>query len=168
MAIRRPCYELPGQILLLNAQQDFDLEKYTLGVAREIFDRWGRGAIGGDLHCLPSVTVDVGQEVQVNIPQLPNAQTGAFPVSQRGGTRIVQVVRRTESPSGPDLYVLDSGTTAQPATLPTFTIGANANDGFHFADLVITNAGALAAAGYMVRIEIASARVLRRPGRCSP
>jgi hypothetical protein len=39
-----------GQILTVNAQQDFDLEKYTLGVAREIFDRWGRGAIGGDLH----------------------------------------------------------------------------------------------------------------------
>jgi hypothetical protein len=148
-------YEIEGQILTVNAQQEFDLEKYTLGVAREIFDRYGRGAIGGDLHCLPSVTVDVGQEVQVNIPQLPNAVVGASPVSQRGGTRIVQVLRRTETPSGPDLYVLDSGTTAQPGTLPTFTIGLNSSDGFHFADLVITNAGTLAAAGYRVRIEIA-------------
>jgi hypothetical protein len=102
------------------------------------------------------VTVDVGQEVQVNIPQLPNAQTSAhLPVSQRGGTRIVQVVRRTETPSGPDLYVLDSGTTAQPGTLPTFTIGLNANDGFHFADLVITNAGYARGRRLQVRIEIA-------------
>jgi hypothetical protein len=148
-------YDLPGQILLHQSQQDFDLEKYALGVAREIFDRYGRGAIGGELHCLPAVTVDVGQEVQLNIPQLPNAQVGASPVSQRGGTRIVQVVRRTETPSGPDLYVLDSGTTAQPGTVPTFTIGTNASDAFHFADLVITNAATLAAAGYQVRIEIA-------------
>lgn len=148
-------YEIEGQILTDKAQQDFDLEKYTLGVAREIFDRYGRGAIGGELHCLPSVTVDVGQEVLVNIPQLPNAVIGATPVSQRGGNRIVQVIRRTETPSGPDLYVLDSGTTAQPGTLPTFTIAASANDGFHFADLVITNAATLAAAGYQVRIEIA-------------
>jgi hypothetical protein len=149
-------YDLPGQILTISAQQEFDLEKYTLGVAREIFDRWGRGAIGGDLHCLPTVTVDVGQEVLVNIPQLPNAVIGATPVSQRGGNRIVQVVRRTETPSGPDLRVLDSGTTAQPGTLPTFTFVANPSDGFHFADLVITNAAALAAAGYQVRIEIAT------------
>lgn len=147
-------YEIEGQIVTNNAQQDFDLEKYALGVAREIFDRWGRGAIGGELHCLPSVTVDVGAEFQVNIPQLPNAQVGASPVSQRGGARIVQVVRRTELPSGADLYVLDSGTTAQPGTLPTFSIAANASDAFHFLDLVITNAATLAAAGYFVRIEL--------------
>lgn len=147
-------YQIEGQIVMQNAQQDFDLEKYTLGVAREIFDRWGRGAIGGGLACLPSVTADVGDEIQVNIPQLPNAQVGAVPVSQRGGTRIVQIVRRTELPSGADLYVLDSGTTAQPGTAPTFTIVPNVDDPFHFADLVITNALTLAGLGYMVRIEI--------------
>lgn len=147
-------YELPGQILTENTQQDFDLEKYTLGVGREIFDRRGRGAIGGDLICLPNITVDVGQEVLVNIPQLPNAVIGNSPVSQRGGNRIVQVVRRTETPSGPELRIEDAGTTAQPGTVPTFTIVADANDPYHFAQVELTNGKVLKAAGYKTRVEI--------------
>ncbi|HWL41020.1 MAG TPA: hypothetical protein VNO75_12365 [Gemmatimonadaceae bacterium] len=147
-------YDLPGQILNAKAQQDFDLEKYTLGVAREIFDRYGRGAIGGETYWLPNVTAQPGEEVQINIPQLPNAVVGAVPVSQRGGARIVQVVARTETPSGPELRILDSGTTAQPGTLPTISVLPNPADPYHFSDLAVTNAKALKAAGFKVRVEI--------------
>lgn len=148
-------YELPGLI----AAQFFHrgaVEDYMVGVAGEAFDRYGEGALTGEFHCLPSVTAKLGAEVILDLPHLPNAIAGRSPVSQRGGQRIVQIVERTETPSGPDLRVEDAGTTVQSLTAPTFTLALNPDDPRKYADLVITNAVALAGANAKVRIEVAT------------
>lgn len=149
-------YEIPGLIAGPFFQRT-TTEDYLTGVAGEAFDRYGQGApTGPDLHCLPSVTANLGDEIILNLPHLPNAILGASPVSQRGGQRIVQIVQRTETPSGPDIRWVDAGTTVQAATVPTFTLTANATDGRKYADIVVTNAVALAASGLKVRIEYAT------------
>lgn len=146
---REIVYDIPGTMAIASV----DLEQFVTGVGREIFDRFGRGAIGSELNCLSSVDAVLGEEVQLNLPHLPNAVPGATPVSQRGGIRLVQVVQRTETPHGPVLKVLDSGTSAQASTAPTLSIAAGA-DTRKVAVITITNAAALAAAGLLVRLEL--------------
>jgi hypothetical protein len=146
---REITYEIPGTMAISGV----DLEQFVTGTAREIFDRFGRGAIASELNCLSSVDALLGEEVELDLPHLPNAVVGQVPVSQRGGSRIVQVVRRTETPHGPILKVIDSGTTAQASTVPTLSIAAG-SDVRKLAIVTITNAAALAAAGLMVRLEM--------------
>lgn len=147
-------YDIPGRIFA-NAQTEMNAEDFTVGIAGEAFDRYGQGGIAGEKHCLPSVTAQLGEEVILDLPHVPNAIAGRSPVSQRGGQRIVQVVQRTETPSGPDIRWVDAGTTVQAPAVPTFTLALGATDPRKYADLVVTNAAALAAAGIKVRIEIA-------------
>lgn len=129
----------------------FAIPGYGVGVARaaiaaEIFDRFGRGGIYSRLHVAPSVTAKVGEELTLNVPHLPN-------VNVRGGSRIVQVVQRTPRVEGPELRVLDAGSTAQAAPEPEFTLAVGAADSRKVADVTIDNEAALNAAGVSVRVE---------------
>lgn len=146
-------YTIPGTIATTGPGTGVDLEQFATGIGREVFDRFGRGAIASELNCLSNVDAVLGEEVQLNLPHLPNAVVGQTPVSQRGGIRIVQVVRRTETPHGPTLRVIDSGTTAQASLAPTLSIAVGA-DNRKTAVVTITNAAALAALGLLVRLEI--------------
>lgn len=114
--------------------------------AYELLDRFGRGGQYSELLCLPAVTAKVGEEVALNLGQLPVGNV-------RGGTRFVQVVKRTPMVNGPLLRVLDAGSSAQASPAPTFSIAAGATLPKKNADVTITNAAALNAASVTVRVE---------------
>lgn len=106
--------DIPGMIMeivtvdAVTAPQPVDFRTYLAPIADEVFQRFGRGAIGGTLHFRDTMTNEVGSEIFVDLIHRPNAVIGNTPVSQRGGARRVQIVRRTETPEGPDCEVVDS------------------------------------------------------------
>lgn len=96
--------DIPGTILYKDADDNIvplPFEPYLRFYGDEIFQRFGRGAIAGEIHCLPSVTTKVGEEVLVNLMHRPVNNV-------RGGERRVQVVHRTEEVEGPTLKIIDS------------------------------------------------------------
>ncbi len=121
--------------------------------AGSIFDRRQRGSITGNLVTARGASggmqaAQLGDEVYTTIPWQQN-KNGI------GGNRIVQIVKRTEAPVGPVFVVEDSGTTAQPATLPTFTFAKDSGtDPKRYAIATVTNAAALITEGDNVRIEL--------------
>jgi hypothetical protein len=104
--------DIPGMILLDNADPDLivplPFEQYLRLIADEIFQRFGRGGIFGEIACLPTVTNQVGEEIIVNLIHRPAADASQSPVSQRGGERRVQIVQRTEDVTGPKLRLCDT------------------------------------------------------------
>ena len=140
-------YAVPGMI-----HTDKDFQPNTLSqldaIARALFDRYGRGCQAGDVAILATAAVaaaQIGDEVYFEAPHFPNK---GYRIGESSvGARIMQVVRRTESPSGPMLRLLDSGLAAQPATLPVITIAQNPNAPTSTAQFTITNAATLNAAG---------------------
>ncbi len=161
-------YEIPGEITIAGTYAG----KYgprnrqigwLAGVADEIFDRWGRGIIGGEFQCLPSVTALIGEELLATLPHMPASKIGETPVTQRGLTRIIQVVGRTETPSGPNIRWFDAGSAGATAaggtstlTVPTFTVAANADDLRKYVDVTITNGPAIALLGGRIRVWVAT------------
>jgi hypothetical protein len=114
-------------------------------LANELLDRFSRGGQYSTILCNPNVTTKVGEEMTLNLPQLPVGNV-------RGGTRIVQVVKRTPAVAGPLLRVLDAGSTAQASPVPAFTLAAGM-DARKVVAVTFTNAAALNAAGLTVRVE---------------
>ncbi len=141
-------YSIPGMV---HTGQSFNsiLETFATGVGREIFDRYGTGAQAGDAAVLRGRGADavkIGEEVYFEPADLPNAGK-RFGDDPSVGARIMQVVRRTESPAGPEFHLLDSGSAAQPATAATVSIAASATNPYNTATFTITNAAALNATG---------------------
>jgi hypothetical protein len=150
-------YTVPGMVHTAAA---FTSTAATLAtaIAGEIFDRYGRGVHAADLACLRGAGADgvqVGEEVYVQTADLPNLnkRIGDDPSV---GARIMQVVRRTETPDGPTLRVLDSGVAAQPVSAPTISIAASTTFPLTVARFTITNAATLNSAGLTVAIEWAT------------
>lgn len=125
---------------------------------REVFDRWGRGVIECCLALLRGGSADsakLGDEVIVTLPQLPNRNKRYGDDNTVGG-RAMQIVRLTQQTWGAFAKLIDSGPNAQPyATAPTISIAANATYPKTVADLTITNAGTLNAAGAGARVRVA-------------
>jgi len=124
---------------------------YIYSIVGEIFDRYGRGVVGGSLQVLRGTgadSVQVGDEIYVQVAQLPNngKRIGDDPSV---GARIMQVVRRTETPRGPEFRVLDSGTYNQPSIAPTITIAASTEAATTVAAFTITNASTINANAYL-------------------
>jgi len=147
-------YTVPGMIHTANTFQP-NTEAFADALAREIWDRYGRGVQAGELRVRRGASansVQVGDEIYVQPAHLPNAnkRLGDDPSV---GARIMQVVRRTESPDHIDLYVLDSGTAAQPSIAPTISIAASGSFPATVAAFTITNAATLSAAGLSVAVE---------------
>lgn len=137
--VKEQTYAIQGTIL--NAQgAEVNLTDFVNALAAPAFDRWGYGAPASGLACRPTVTAQIGDEVLLNVNYLPNGTV-------RGGQRIVQVLQRTNEPGGPVLQFEDAGATAQPSLAPTFTIVASTGNPYARADVALTNAVALAAAG---------------------
>lgn len=124
------------------------VRRYERDFARELFDRFGRGAATATFDCLDSVPVQLGETMLVDLPWHPGG-------SARGTVRLVQVVQRSESASGPTLQVIDGGTNAQPATAPAFTVAATAGSPRHRALVSLSNAPALVTQGSRARLEVA-------------
>jgi hypothetical protein len=137
------------------------------GMAVSMFDRFGRGCQASDAEVLAgtaAAALQVGDEVYYEHGAFPNK---GYRIGESSvGARIMQVIRRTETPAGPVLRLLDSGLAAQPATLPTITIAQNATNPSSIAQYTITNAATLNAGGVIrVLVEYATGPTTPTGGR---
>lgn len=128
---------------------------FFIAIARRVFDRWGRGGIGAKMLLLRTgagAGARVGDEILVNHPAVPNQN---YRLGDNGAiaARAMQIVRRTVVPKGLDVDLVDSGLTGQPpATLPTVSIAASSDLPRTVAEVTITNAAVLNAAGIGVEL----------------
>lgn len=126
---------------------------------REVFDRWGRGVIEAGLALLRGGSGDsanIGDEIIVTVPQLPN-KNKRYGDDPTVGGRAMQIVRLTKQIWGALAKVIDSGVNAQPyATAPTISIAASADYPKTVAMLTITNAAALNALGVGAQVRMAT------------
>ena len=148
--VRELRFTVPGTVVIDVSGPALGDHFFEHGLAWEIFDRFGRGGVYGTIAALPTITEKVGEELRLDVSHLPNAGV-------RGGERILQIVRRTETPSGPEILLLDSGPNLQFSTSPTFSLAAGAADGRKYIDVTVTNAAALNTAGAVLRVEWAVA-----------
>jgi hypothetical protein len=154
---RNVAYTLPGMI---HTSTDFvpNVSSQLDAIAVAMFDRYGRGASVADAPVLAgtaAAALQVGDEVYYEGPSFPNKgyRIGESTV----GARIMQVVRRTETPAGPLLKLADSGLAAQPATQAVITIAKFTGSPTTTASYTITNAATLNTAGDIsVAVEYAS------------
>jgi hypothetical protein len=154
-------YNVPGMI---HTSADFVPNTTTQldAMAMSTFDRFGRGCPSAEVALLATSAAAaalVGDEVYLEAPHYPNKgyRIGESTV----GPRIMQVVRRTETPSGPVLRLMDSGLDAQPvAPAVTITIAQSPTAASSIARFTITNAAAInATAVLQVRVEQATGTV---------
>ncbi len=117
--------------------------RFFTGIVAEGFDRFGRGAIASDVQVLATssaASLQVGDEVLIDASYYPNKN---YRIGESSvGSRIAQIVRRTEAPEGPIFKLIDSGVNAQP-TSPTFTLASYAGDPRRVAAVTVTNAATL-------------------------
>ncbi len=136
--------------------QRVDMEQWAETVALEIFRRVGRGVPIIEIDVLRGSTVEVGQLLTATFDHLPDARTGRFPTSQRlregGGSRLLQVVQRTITPTGPRLRCWDVGPGATTGVVPTFTLAVSGADPRHVGVATLTNASTIAALGSDARV----------------
>jgi len=154
-------YNVPGMI---HTSADFVPNTTTQldAMATSTFDRFGRGCPSAEVALLATsaaAAARVGDEVYLEAPHFPNKgyRIGESTV----GPRIMQVVRRTETPSGPVLRLMDSGLDAQPvAPAVTITIAQSTTAPSSIARFTITNAAAINATALLqVRVEQATGTV---------
>ncbi len=138
-------YSIPGQMYRWSAKDNKYVAvvgepffRFTEAHARDILRRYLAGGIITELSCTPDVTSLVGDEVIVNLPQLPNV-----PQNSRNGSRRMLILKRSETQVGPDLKLIDVASTTTLTTIPAFTLALTTNDSKHYYSGTITNAAAL-------------------------
>lgn len=142
-------FEIPGTTStsvsgdFLGVVNTGSFDAFVQGIARDLLARFGRGCPTVEIRVVDSVAALLGDEIVLTAPH----QINNF---ARGGSRVLQIVRRTVSAEGGiELKCLDAGANAQVATAPTITIAAV---GKSAATVTVTNAGSMLA-GSKVRIE---------------
>lgn len=109
------------------------LSAYLGFIRHEIFNRFGDGPVYGSLVALSTAgDVEPGDFVKVNLASFPNPQ-----ISGRGGTRIVQVLQREDTPAGPTFQYLDAGPDLQSLSAPTLTLSTSTSDPKHVLQVVV-------------------------------
>jgi hypothetical protein len=138
---------------------------FFIAIAQRLFDRWGWGGIGAKMLMRrggAGDSVRVGDEILVNLADIPNQN---YRLGDNGAiaARAMQIVRRTVTPEGYDVELVDSGLTGQPpATLPAVSAAASADLPRTVATATVTNAAALNAAGYGATLQMAFAATATR------
>jgi hypothetical protein len=157
-AARDVTFAVPGMIHTATDWQPTPAETLNV-IAQGILPRFGRGSPVAEVQVLASAAsaaAQVGDEVYLETPHYPNRnyRIGESTV----GARIMQVIRRTETPTGPQLRLLDSGINAQPVSpAATITIAANTNNPSLIAQFTITNAATINSGGVLsVEVEWAT------------
>ena len=147
-------YDIPGMV---HDKAGFvpNIETLGLAIAREGFDRFGRGAAISTVQVLrtsAAAAAKVGDLVYITASYYPNKN---YRIGESSvGARVAQIVRRDELPEGPVFKLVDAGVSNQPATAPTITIAASTSDPRRVAEFTITNATTLnTAANLSVAIE---------------
>jgi hypothetical protein len=110
-------FEVPGMIMLAGGafvlNQPLALRDWIIDAGDVIIDRAGWGWAEGELEVLATVPGAVGDYIDLEHPAQVNAKTGQDPITQRGGTRKVQITKRVEMPGTSKLTVKDAGNLAQ-------------------------------------------------------
>lgn len=141
---REVVFDIPGFMHDVNGIAQ-NMDAFTKAVAQETFDRYGRGAPSGEFGILRGLDGDVqiGDEVYLEPAHLPNLNK-RFGDDPTVGARIVQILRRTETPSGPRFKYIDAGSDEQPVVpAAVITLAANADRPTTVAEFTITNAAAI-------------------------
>lgn len=150
-------YALNGFVNFINA--NFDIKKWVDGRAAEIFDRRGRGGVKAKTSLLRSgagANVKLGDEIIFQHPAVVNHNKRYGDDPSVGG-RAMQVTHWTPRAEVIEVELEDAGPNSQPiATIPTLSIAKSTVDGRHIAIITITNAAALIAAGYALRLQFAT------------
>ena len=104
--------------------------------AKELFDRWGDGPMVGEFTA-QSTGDDVvpGDFVKITLNPYPNPQS----TTGRGGTRYVQVMERTEHPTGITFKYLDVGPSVAALTAPAFSVTRSTEVAKHAVVVAITS-----------------------------
>jgi hypothetical protein len=155
-------YSVPGMVHNA-ASFEATVTEFLQAVGRETIDRFQAGASTAEVAMLASAAdasrIQVGDEVAFDAPHFPNQ--GYRQGESSIGFRIMQVIRRTETPTGPLLRLLDSGGANQPVSpAATISIAQNANLPTLVAAYTITNAAAINATNRLsVEVEWATGAV---------
>lgn len=150
-------YTIPGMIHLQD--QDPDLRSFSAQLAKELFDRRGRGAVLGSTTALRNGSGDplsIGDELLIAVKQLPN-KNKRYVDDNTVGARRMQVVRATPQTIGKELELEDSGANANALlTQPTLSIAASSDLPRTVAELTITNAATLNGSNIGARVRVAT------------
>jgi len=150
---REIVYEIPGYIHEASAYGNaVDLPAYTNAIALEIFDRFGRGGPVCDalaINAASDTGFGVGDLLYIEPAHFPNANY-RFGDNAAVGPRIMQILRRSETPKGPLVKVIDAGSNVTPGVAPTITIAGNPGAPRTVAAFTITNAATINAAANLV------------------
>lgn len=97
---------------------------YANYIAKQYFTRFGDGSIEGEIEAAStaSLSVNPGDYTRVKLATYPNAQ-----LNKRGGTRLVQILNRVDTPAGPNFSYIDSGSSL--ANLGSPTVASTASTG---------------------------------------
>jgi hypothetical protein len=115
-------------------------------ITRDIFSRYGDGAIRGDAHGLETLEdLDPGDWALIDVPTYPNPEG-----SKRGGPRVVQVLERAYSLAGVRANTLDAGPELQPLAEPDVSVVKDPNDPSWKLRITVSNLAA--GAGYQVEV----------------
>ena len=145
-------YEFQGMIHDVSGINT-DMVAMTTSVAVEMFDRFGRGAPVTDAIAVlrgSDTGFQIGDEVYLEPAHFPNLNK-RFGDDPSVGARIMQVLRRTESPAGPIVKLIDAGSAQQPVTpAAVITIAASSGSPRISALFTVTNAAAINATGVLI------------------
>lgn len=103
-------------------------ETVTSALAQHVFARFADGPLYVNVQCLRSIdssthgTVQPGDYVKLNLATWPNPITNT-----RGGNRILQVLQRGDTPTGPTFRLLDYGATGAVLAVPGLALAATTN-----------------------------------------
>jgi hypothetical protein len=143
-------YDIPGMVH--NAASFLpSITEFLQTIGQETIDRFGYGAPSAEVAVLASAAsaaAQVGEEVYLEAPHYPNRnyRIGESTI----GARIMQVIRRTETPAGPVFRLLDSGINAQPVSpAATISIAASSTLPLSVARFTITNAATINSGGVL-------------------
>lgn len=137
-------YDLPGMAHDEGTFQAKPIE-FGLAVVGDIERRFVRGAPIAQIPILGTSAVasaQIGDEVLVTASYFPNRnyRIGEAPSV---GPRVMQIVRRDETPEGPTFKLVDSGLDAQPTASAVVTLAASTQDPRRRAQFTVTNANVL-------------------------
>jgi hypothetical protein len=137
-------YDVPGMIMLSGGaiilNQPLALRNWIIEAGNVIIDRAGWGWPEGEIKILNSVIAKLGEYLDVELPHQINAKIDQDPITQRGGTRRVQIVSETKKTGYRTVKVRDAGNLAQ--TPPSATDGGIATDpaaGIPVPDLLLSD-----------------------------
>ena len=147
---RMVSYDIPGMV---TDSQSFipTFQELSEGIARELFNRFGRGAPTGEVAVLRNSTpasLEIGDFAYLTASYYPNKN---YRIGESSvGARVVQIVRREERPESIAFKFIDAGPYVLPDVAPTISIQQSSIDTRRLAEFKIDNAAAINSNGNLV------------------